>query len=401
MSAKAGFSCSEIEVAMAKRGHGEGSIYQRKDGRWVAVITLENRKRKMFYGKTRKEVQEKLRVALNEQKQGILATGPQQTVRQFLEQWLEEVHKQSLRPSTYKAYRMYLDKRIFPILGYLQLQKLTPQHVQSFYNRKLQEGLSAKSIRNTHGLLHRALDKAVQWGLVPRNVCDAVSLPKQTRHEIQPLTEKQARQLLIAARGHSLEGLLIVAVTTGMREGELLALRWRDINFDNRSLHIQRSMGYIPGKGYLEFEPKTPRGRRKIVLSPFVCEALKQHRTRQLEIRLKGGERWQDRDLVFCNIYGGYLDPSHLRQRFDKLLKEAGLPDVRFHDLRHSAATILLSIGVPAKVVQEILGHSQISMTMDTYSHVLPDMQQQAMDKMDELFHNGDRGDNSAKMGME
>lgn len=379
---------------MAHRGHGEGTIYQRKDGRWVASITLENRKRKAFYGRTRKEVQEKLRVALNEQKQGILATGPQQTVRQFLEQWLEEVHKQLLRPSTYKAYRMYLDKRILPILGHIQLQKLTPQHVQAFYNRKSQEGLSAKSISNTHGLLHRALDKAVQWGLVPRNVCDAVSLPKQTRHEIQPLTEEQARHLLKAARGHSLEGLLILAVTTGMREGELLALRWRDINFDNRSLHIQHSMGYVPGKGYLEFEPKTPKGRRKIVLPSFVCEALKQHRACQLEMRLKAGERWQDRDLVFCNRYGGYLDPSHLRQRFDKFLKEAGLPDVRFHDLRHSAATILLSMGVPAKVVQEILGHSQISMTMDIYSHVLPDMQQQAMDKMNELFRQDDKNEN-------
>jgi integrase len=372
---------------MAKqRGHGEGSIYQRQDGRWAASITLENRKRKTFYGKTRREVQEKLRVALNEQKQGILSTGPQQTVKQFLEQWLEEVHKPAIRIGTYKGYRRYLDKHILPALGRVPIQKLTPQHVQAFYTRKQQEGLSAKSVNNIHGMLHKALDQAVRWGLVPRNVCDAVSLPKQIRREIQPLTEKQARQLLVAARGHSLEGLLTLAVTTGMREGELLALKWQDINFDTRSLHIRHSMGYIPGKGYLEFEPKTSKGRRKVVLPPFVCQALKQHHKRQLEARLKVGSRWQDRDLVFCNRYGGYLDPAHLRQRFDKLLREASLPDVRFHDLRHSAATILLSMGVPAKVVQEILGHSQISMTMDIYSHVLPDMQQQAMDKMNDLF---------------
>src|SRR6266567_8582882 len=371
---------------MANRGQGEGTIYQRNDGRWCASITLENRKRKSFYGKTRKEVQEKLRVALNEQKQGVLSTGPQQTMKQFLEQWLEEVHKPSIRICTYKGYRGYLDKHILPALGRIPVQKLTPQHVQAFYTRKQQEGLSAKSINNIHGMLHKALDHAVRWGLVPRNVCDAVSLPKQTRHEMQPLTEKQARQLLVAARGHSLEGLLTLAVTTGMRSGELLALKWKDINFDTASLHIRRSMGYISGKGYLEFEPKTAKGRRKVVLPPFVCEALKLHHTRQLQVRLKAGARWQDRDLVFCNKYGGYLDPAHLRQRFDKLLKDAGLPDVRFHDLRHSAATILLSMGVPAKVVQEILGHSQISMTMDIYSHVLPDMQQEAMDKMNDLF---------------
>jgi integrase len=366
--------------------HLAGCLPNRNDGRWCASITLENRKRKSFYGKTRKEVQEKLRIALNEQKQGILSTGPQQTIKQFLEQWLEEVHKSSIRIGTYRGYRGYLDKHILPALGRIPIQKLTPQHVQAFYTRKQQEGLSAKSINNIHGMLHKALDHAVRWGLVPRNVCDAVSLPKQTRHEIQPLTEKQAQQLLVVARGHSLEGLLTLAVTTGMRSGELLALKWQDINFDTGSLHIRRSMGYISGKGYLEFEPKTAKGRRKIVLPPFVCEALKQHRTRQLEVRLKAGTRWQEHDLVFCNIYGGYLDPAHLRQRFDKLLKDEGLPDVRFHDLRHSAATILLGMGVPAKVVQEILGHSQISMTMDIYSHVLPDMQQQAMNKMDDLF---------------
>lgn len=149
---------------MAKRGHGEGSVYQRKDGRWAASITLENRKRKTFYGKTRKEVHEKLRIALNEQKQGILSTGPQQTMRQFLEQWLEEVHKPSIRIGTYKGYRRYLDTHIFPDLGHIPVQKLTPQKVQAFYARKQQEGLSAKSVNNIHGMLHKALDHAVRWG---------------------------------------------------------------------------------------------------------------------------------------------------------------------------------------------------------------------------------------------
>ena len=158
-------------------------------------------------------------------------------------------------------------------------------------------------------------------------------------------------------------------------------------------------MSFIPGKGYVEFEPKTAKGRRKIVLPPFVCEALKQHRTRQLQRRLKVGARWQDRDLVFCNVYGGFFDPAHLRQRFDKLLREAGLPDVRFHDLRHSAATILLSMGVHPKVVQEILGHSQIDMTMDTYSHVFPSMQQEVMDRLEDLFHQDDLGESDKETG--
>jgi integrase len=371
---------------MARRGHGEGSIYQRNDGRWAASISLEGRKRKTFYGKTRREVQEKLRVALNEQKQGTLSTGPQQTLKQYLEQWLEEVHKPTLRLGSYRGYRLSLDNHILPALGHIPLQKLTPQNVQAFYTKKLKEGLSAKTVRNIHGLLHKALDNALRWGLIPRNVCDAVSLPRKTRYEVQPLTMEQAQQLLIAVRDHKLQGLLTLTVTTGMREGELLALRWQDIDFANQSLQVRRSMGYIPGKGYLEFEPKTAKGRRNILLPSFVCEALKQHRTRQLELRLKAGARWRDRDLVFPNIYGDFLDPAHLRQRFDKLLKDAGLPDVRFHDLRHSAATILLSMGIHPKIVQEILGHSQISMTMDIYSHVLPSMQQEAMSKLDDLF---------------
>src|SRR5215469_15061824 len=162
---------------------------------------------------------------------------------------------------------------------------------------------------------------------------------------------------------------------------------------------MEARTGFIPGKGYIEFEPKTAKGRRKIVLPPFVCEALKQHRTRQVERWLKVGARWQDRDLVFCNIYGGFFDPAHLRQRFDRLLRDVGLPDVRFHDLRHSAATILLSMGVHPKVVQEILGHSQISMTMDIYSHVLPGMQQQVMDRLDDLFHQDDLGEGDKETG--
>jgi integrase len=388
---------------MARRGHGEGSIYQRKDGRWAASISLEDRKRKTFYGKTRKEVQEQLKVALREQQQGMLATGPQQSVKHYLEHWLEEVHKPSIRFTTYRGYRIFLNKHILPALGHVQLQKLTPQHVQALYASKLKEGLSAKTVRNMHGLLHKALDNAVRWGIVPRNVCDAVSLPRKTRHEIQPLNRAQAQRLLEAARGHALQGLLTLAVTTGMREGELLALRWQDIDFDTQSLQNRRSMSFIPGKGYVEFEPKTEKGRRKIVLPSFVCEALKQHRLRQLERRLKVGARWQERDLVFCNIYGGFFDPAHLRQRFDKLLRDAGLPDVRFHDLRHSAATILLSMGVHPKVVQELLGHSQIDMTMDIYSHVLPSMQQEAMDKLDDLFGqdelgNEDEGDDDSQI---
>lgn len=369
-----------------QRGHGEGSIYQRKDGRWVASITLEGRKRKTFYGKTRKEVQEKLRVALNDQKQGVLATGPQQTIKQYLEQWLEYVHRPAIRLNSYVKYRTALNKHILPALGHIQLQKLTPQQVQAFYAQKLKEGYATETIRGFHGLLHRALDNAVRWNLVARNICDAVSPPRMIKHEIQPLTKEQAQKLLETAEGHRLEGLLTLALATGMRRGELLGLKWQDIDFDERSLQIRRTVTRIAGFGLVESEPKTSKSRRKVMLPQFVVDVLIQHRVHQGEDRLKAGAAWQENDIVFSNPRGGLIEPAHLLPRFQRLLREAGLPHIRFHDLRHSAATILLSMGAHPKVVQELLGHSQISMTMDTYSHVLPSMQREVMDRLNDMF---------------
>jgi len=317
-----------------QRGHGEGSIFQRKDGRWVAQITLEDGRRKPLYGKTRKEVHDKLQKALYEQKQGTLLTGPQQTIKQYLEHWLEDVHKSSIRISTYARYRNLLDLHILPNLGSLQMQKLSPQHVQSFYASKLKEGLSARSVRILHAVLHKALDNAVRTNLVTRNVCNAVTPPRLTKYEIQPLSEEQARMLLDVARGHRLEALLTLAITTGMRRGELLALRWQDINFDTKSLQVVRTVNRLVGYGFVESEPKTAKSRRKIVLPDFVIDLLKQHRAHQLEERLKAGREWQDQGPVFCNTHGGFLQSDRLREMLQRLLKEAGLPEIRFHDVR-------------------------------------------------------------------
>lgn len=372
---------------MAKqRGHGEGSIYERNDGRWAASITLEGRKRKTFYGKTRKEVQEKLQMALHEQKQGTLATGLQQTLKQYLEHWLEEVHKPTIRVSTYLNYRNFLDNHILPALGHFHINKLTPQRVQAFYSQKLKEGLAPGSVRDIHIVLHKALENAVRWRLVGRNVCDDVSPPGQVKHEIQSLTKDQAQQFLLAAKGHKLEGLLTLALATGMRRGELLGLRWQDVNIEDHSLQVRRTMARLGKEGVVESQPKTQKSKRKIVLPQFVVEVLKQHHIHQLETRIRVGTAWEENGLVFPNGFGRFLDQGQLHVMFKNFLKDASLPPMRFHDLRHSAATFLLSMGVHPKVVQEILGHSNISMTMDTYSHVLPSMQIDAMDKMNDLF---------------
>jgi integrase len=370
-----------------QRGHGEGSIYLRKDGRWAASITLEGGKRKTFYGKIRKEVQEQLKIALHEQQQGTLMTGPQQTLAQYLAEWLK-VHKQVIRPRSYERYEAIVRLHLAPALGKLPLQKLTGQHLQRLYTEKLESGLSPTTVTAIHNMLHTALDNAIKLGLHTRNVCETVSPPRKIHKEIKPLSPEQVRLLLDAAHGHPQEALFVLALSTGMRRGELLGLKWQDINLEKGVLQVRRSLTRMPtGQGYMETEPKTKTSRRSIVLTSFAIEALKEHRIRQLEMKQQASIIWEDHDYVFCTPTGKHLSPGNdALVQLKKLLKKAGLPDIRFHDLRHSTATLLLSKGVHPKVVQEILGHSEISMTMDTYSHVLPTMHKDAMDGLNDIF---------------
>jgi integrase len=382
-------------AGMAKKKrllYGKGSVFSRKDGRWVAKFLVEETgKYKVLYARSEKEAYEKLDSALYEQRQGKLATGPQRKLADYLHHWLEEVQKDHLRISSYVKYKKLIDGYIVPELGNVQLQKLTPQQVNSLYTKKRREGLSPKTVSMIHGVLHTALATAVKWNLVSRNVCDLVSPPKVVRPEIQPLTMAQVSQLLQVAQGHRLETLLTVAITTGMRRGELLALRWSDIDFNLQTLQVRHTVDYIAHYGYVETEPKTEKSKRRLALAPFVVETLKRHRVQQREQRLKGGEGWEDKDLVFTDLQGGYVNPRYILKMFDKVLVEAGLPHIRFHDLRHSAATLLLSMGVELKVIQEILGHGDISITGNIYSHVSLAMQRVAMSKWNDTFE-GEEG---------
>ena len=371
---------------MARRGHGEGSIIRRKDGRYQAALTLENHKRKYFYGKTRKEVQDKLKTALYEQQQGTLATGLQQLLKDYLERWLEQVCKLTMRPNTYRQYYSTVHYHLIPSLGHIRLQKLTTEKVQAFCAEMQNEGLSAKTIVNIHSVLSSALENAVNWELVGRNVAKRVMLPGIERYEAQTLTVEQAKKLVEVAQGSRLEALLLVALTTAMRRGELLALRWSDIDFEKGIVHVRRTMNHVKGLGYHEGEPKTRTGRRNIMLPEVAIEALKGHHVYQEQARIKAGEKWQDRGIVFCNIYGGFFNPARVGDLFQGLLKKAGLPHMRFHDLRHSAATILLQARVQLKTVQELLGHSTIATTADIYSHVSSEMREEVVNKMDDFF---------------
>lgn len=378
-------------MVKGRRGNGEGNIKKRANGTYEARITLEDGKRKSVYGKTRKEVQEKLKVALHEQQQGTLVTAPQQKLEDFLQQWLEDTQKHSIRPRSFERYDEIVRLHIVPVLGRIQLQKLTPQQVQSFYTKKIKEGFKAGTVASFHNVLHKALDTAVRWNLIAKNVCDVVSPPRAVKFEFQPLTVEQVRKLLEVTKGHYMEALFKLALATGMRRGELMGLKWQDVDFNTGMLQVRRILTRIPskmeGKGFIESEPKTKSSRRSVVIASFALDALREHRWRQLDAVKKAGPLWQHHDYVFCTSIGTHINPTtDMLEPLNELLEKAGLPHIRFHDLRHSAASLLMSQGVHPKVVQELLGHSTIGMTMDVYSHVLPSMQQDAISKLNDVL---------------
>ncbi len=381
-------------MTRGRRGNGEGTIVQRKNGTYEAKISIEGGKRKSIYGKTRREVQDKLKTALYEQQQGTLITAPQQKLSEFLREWLEKTQKYDVGPRTYERYEEVVRLHIIPALGHYYLQKLKPLHIKNFYAKKLEDGLKARTVQNFHNVLHKALDTAVRWNLVARNMCDQVDPPRAEDYEAQPLELEQLKKLMVAAQGHPIEALFLLTLATGLRRGEILGLKWQDINMNVGTLQVRRVLARVPTilktverKGYMEKNTKTKKSRRSIIIAPFALEALKQHRERQNLVKEKAGRFWQDKDLVFCTSMGTPLNPDRdVRIPFKKLLQKAGLPNVRFHDLRHSAATLLLSMGVHPKIVQEILGHSNISITLNIYSHVLPTMQQDAIAKLNAAF---------------
>ena len=342
---------------------------------------------------------EKMQEALREKQQGTLIEVSQQTVEQYLWHWLVHMAKDRLRPRTYERYEQYVRLHLIPVLGKVKLQALSPQHIQIWKAKKLKEGLSPTTVKTMHMVLYKALSDAIKLELVTRNVCEMVSPPRQTHKELTVLTDEQARRFLEAVVGQPDEALFMVAIATGMRRGELLGLKWQDINFEERILRVRRTLNRVPtvlGKGagmLVESEPKTKQSRRSIVLPAFALEALQRQKQLQTEWKHYAEDAWEEHEYVFTTPLGRYIHPNTLYRRFKVLLKQAGLPDLRFHDLRHSVASSLLSHGVHPKVVQEILGHSQISITLDIYSHVLPTMHVDAMEKLHQAFlgyHNPD-----------
>jgi integrase len=369
-----------------RRSNREGSITRRKDGLWQGAVTLSDGRRKYLYGGSREEVRRKVATAVHAVETGTMSDARGVTVGDFLDQWLADVVRPNVRPWTYAGYEVHVRLHLKPTLGRVQLDRLTPLHVQQLLNRKLESGLNPKSVRYIRGTLSTALNQAVRWGLISRNAASLVDGPRVEQYEIQPFTPEEARAFLAAIKGDRLEALYSVALTMGLRQGEALGLRWQDVDLGLGYLRVSRQLQRIDGKAQL-VEPKTRRSRRTIAMPTSIVNALKEHCSRQKDEKTKATEHWTENGLVFCRPDGKPMDPTRVSKEFHHHLARAGLPQRRFHDLRHSCATLLLVQGVSARVVMDVLGHSQIGLTMNTYSHVIPELRRQAADRMDDLLN--------------
>jgi integrase len=419
-----------------RRGKGEGSITKRPDGRWVARVDLGwqggKRRRKAVYGRTRREVADKLPKVLRDVQQGAPLPDERQTVAQFLTRWLDE-KRTRLRLRAWATYEQAIRLHLVPGIGKIPLARLTPAQLDTWFREHQQNGASPRAIRYARTVLRAALNQARKWRVVAQNVAELVEAPRHQAREIQPLTPEQARTLLESAKGHRLGGIVSVATALGLRLGEALGLRWADVDFDAGTLSVKQALERSGGdsaarrpliverrelrkrlaaapkrsaerrelRARLEAlharwrtvrttlkttEPKSARSRRTIRMPAIVVAALKAHRTRQLEDRLAAGGTWNDSGFVFTSPIGTALEPRNVAREFHGLLAAADLPAVRFHDLRHTAATSLLAQGVDPRTIMETLGHSQISLTLNTYSHVLPALQADAAAKLDAIL---------------
>ena len=368
---------------MAKRGNGQGAVYLRGDGRWEAQIRLAGGRRKSVYGPTRREVVRRLRETRWLLAQGVPVSARKMSVGLLLASWLE-LTRERIRPSTYESYDLNV-RRITEWLGDLPLVQLTAPDIQSAYRRMRERGLTEYSLHQVHGLLDRAPRHALQWGLIVRNPAVLVFAPRPRRREMTALSAEQLMRLLDHARGHRLWPLMVVLGTAGLRIGEALGLRWRDVDLVAGRLVVRQALQRRRGVGLVFVEPKTPRSRRTVHLTTIAIEALAEQR-RCREERNLSAPAWADSDLVFTNLSGGPIEPGNVNANLSRLLADAGLPRIRVHDLRHTTATALLEASAHPKLVQDLLGHSTIAVTLDTYSHVAPALHQRAAAQLQELL---------------
>ena len=367
-------------MARARRTRGEGTITQAPNGRWIARLWVGEHRLQQTCD-TKAEAIDALAEMRRRARIGVGATG--HTVNECLSDYLN--HGRNVRgwaPSTFEAYRSIYDVHVRPALGSRHLVKLRVAEVQALIDRLVASALSPRYVGSVRNAFRAAIGHAMRQELVERNVAALVSPPRVRRPEMRALSVDEMGALFTALEGHSLRAFFVVAGTLGLRRGELRALRWSDIDFDASTLTVRRTGSRIAGE-YTERQPKTDRSRRTINLPPSVSEELRRHRSAQAEARLRIGPAWRDEDRVFPGVDGGPLGGTTIRKAFRAALEKAGLPEVRVHDLRHSAISMLLAAGGTLREAQELVGHSSYALTADTYAHLLDDQRKATADRIE------------------
>ena len=361
-----------------RRARGEGTIYfMEKRNLWVGQLTLPDGKRRTKYAKTQKAVKDWLLVQRKSIAEGILIDDQKITIKEFVHRWLDDVAVHRLRTSTFITDQRIVRNHIDPTIGHLRLTELKPAHLQNLYSEKLKSGLSKRTVRYIHTIIHQSLDQALKWGLVARNVADAAETPTPDQRPVVPLTKEQVGRLLEVLKGDRLYPLYVVFIGCGLRRGEALALTVDCIDFEENVIYVRKTIQSITGHGLVLSEPKTVRSRRAVAMPDFVKNVLKDH----LE------HRTVESEFVFCTSVGTPFLPRNIMRYFKRTLKQAGLPDsIRIHDLRHTFVSLLLSKNTPPKDVQEIVGHASFSTTVDIYGHLMPGAIHEAAKKMDDFF---------------
>ena len=372
---------------MAKRrDNQEGTFYQRKNGTWRVQVTI-NGQRLSHTGKTKGECKLWIRDILNTIEDGLTLNRAQLKFEKFLSNWLVSC-KASLRSKTMTQYHQIVRDYIIPDLGKIKLIELRPHHIQALYDAKVAEGVGLRTVQLTHSIIHTSLNHAVKLGLIGRNPDNATKPPKPSIKEIKVLDETEVQRLIITAKANDdrYQALYQLAITTGMRQSELLGLKWGDLDFDRKTINVQRQLIRVPGVGFDFGPPKTKSGIRTVAIGSAIANTLQDHRERQYFEMQCASDRWQGSDLMFTTRVGTPVHWRNFYRSYKKLLVDAGLPDIRFHDLRHTAASLMLNHGVPLLIVSKRLGHARPSITLDIYGHLLPSMQEHAAAVMDEII---------------
>jgi integrase len=374
------------------RGNGAGTVYARKNkegkitGYRGSYFTADG-KRRYVSARRKSECERKLRDAMTDADRGLIFDAINQSVSEYMTRWLEDFAKANLASRTYHNYKLQIREHIVPAFGKMKLSKLDTPNIQALYTTKLQAGLKPASIRYIHAVLRCALEKAVDLRLIPRNPAVSARPPKIVQEEITPLDVEQTRVLLEGVKGDRFECLYVLSLTCGLRMGESLGLRWFDIDLEAGTLRVHRQLQRVREGGGLVFSEPKNASRRTIDLPQRGLEALRSHHKRQIEQQLGAGAKWQENDLVFTTTIGTAVDAQNVVNRhFKPLLRRAGLPPIRWHDLRHTCATLLLSRGTHPTYVQKLLGHASVQLTLDRYSHWMPSMGKHTASAMDEAL---------------